>query len=96
VIKSFGDENTRRLFDGQCPRRFQSIRKITERKLAMLDAATSIGFLRSPPGNRLEQLSGDRMGQWSIRLKRKWRFCFRFESGNAYDVEIVDYHQVKQ
>jgi len=62
------------------------------RKLAMLNRAGRIEDLRVPPGNRLEALQGDRAGQWSVRINDQWRLCFRFESGNAYDVEIVDYH----
>ena len=58
----------------------------------MLDDAYAIEDLRSPPGNRLETLHGDRKGQWSIRINDQWRLCFRFEEGNAFDVEIVDYH----
>jgi len=58
----------------------------------MLDSANTIEDLRSPPGNRLEKLSGDRAGHWSIRINSQWRVCFRFDSGHAYDVEIVDYH----
>lgn len=63
-----------------------------ERKLQMLDAATDIVDLRSPPGNRLEKLAGDRAGQWSIRINQQWRLCFSFEGGHVFDVEIVDYH----
>lgn len=62
------------------------------RKLRMLDAATSIDDLRVPPGNRLERLRGDRAGQYSIRVNRQWRICFRWDTGDAHDVEIVDYH----
>jgi proteic killer suppression protein len=62
------------------------------RKLAMLNRAGRIEDLRVPPGNRLEALRGHRAGQWSVRINDQWRLCFRFESGNAYDVEIVDYH----
>jgi len=58
----------------------------------MLDAATVLDDLRVPPGNRLERLKGDREGQYSIRVNRQWRVCFRWRSGDAYDVEIVDYH----
>ena len=58
----------------------------------MIDSATTLDFLRSPPGNRLEALKGDRSGQYSIRINSQWRICFRFEDGDAYDVEIVDYH----
>lgn len=62
------------------------------RKLLLLDAAHTIADLRSPPGNRLEKLTGDRYGQWSVRINNQWRMCFRFENGCAYDVEIIDYH----
>ncbi len=65
---------------------------MAERKLQMLDAARIIEDLRSPPGDRLEALKGDRRGQWSIRVNDRWRVCFRFEGGEALDVEIVDYH----
>lgn len=58
----------------------------------MLDAAETLADLRVPPGNRLEKLSGDRAGQWSIRISDQWRICFRWSEGDAYDVEIVDYH----
>ena len=92
MIKSFRDRDTQRLFDGGSPRRFGAIQKQAERKLAMIDAATTIEFLRSLPGNRLEQLKGDRVGRWSIRINQQWRICFRFEDGHAFGVEIVDYH----
>ena len=68
------------------------MQKAALRKLRMLDAATSIDDLRVPPGNRLERLRGDRAGQYSIRVNRQWRICFRWETGDAHDVEIVDYH----
>jgi len=58
----------------------------------MVDDAYTIEDLWSPPGNRLEAMRGDRKGQWSIRINDQWRLCFRFEDGNAFDVEIVDYH----
>lgn len=58
----------------------------------MLDAAASLEFLSVPPGSRLEKLSGDRAGQWSIRVNDQWRVCFRWEDGDAWDVEMVDYH----
>ncbi|UTH72234.1 type II toxin-antitoxin system RelE/ParE family toxin [Chromobacterium sp. IIBBL 290-4] len=58
----------------------------------MIASACTVGFLRSPPGNRLEALKGDREGQFSIRINDQWRICFRFEDGDAFDVEIVDYH----
>lgn len=73
-------------------RRFAHIEQAAKRKLRLLDAAVDLDFLRVPPGNRLEALSGDRRGSYSIRINDQWRLCFRFENGNAYDAEIVDYH----
>lgn len=75
-----------------CPGCFSAIYRQAERKLLMLDKAIELKDLKSPPGNRLEALSGDRKGQWSIRINDQWRICFRFNDQNAYDVEIVDYH----
>lgn len=66
--------------------------KIARRKLGFLEDATTINDLRLPPGNRLEALKGDRLGQHSIRINDQWRVCFRWDDGNAYDVEITDYH----
>ena len=66
--------------------------KVAGRKLAILDAAESLGDLRVPPGNRLEKLSGERAGQHSIRINDQWRICFRWREANAYEVEITDYH----
>jgi len=92
MIRSFSCKDTRFLFEGGNPRRFRSIKAQAERKLQMIDSATDIIDLRSPPGNRLEKLSGDRSNQWSIRINQQWRICFSFADGHATDVEIVDYH----
>lgn len=92
MIRSFGNRDTEALFAGQCPRRWLGIRAQAERKLAMIHAARTLAFLRSPPGNRLEALRGDRKGQHSIRINDRWRVCFRWSEGDALDVEIVDYH----
>jgi toxin HigB-1 len=93
VIKSFGDRDAERLFDRRPVRRFGAeVQKVALRKLRMLDAAEGLGDLRVPPGNRLERLDGDRAGQHSIRINDRWRICFRWRGGDAYDVEIVDYH----
>lgn len=62
------------------------------RKLTLLNGAATLAFLRVPPANRLEKLSGDREGEWSIRINDQWRICFTWQDGDAYDVEIVDYH----
>jgi len=80
------------LFEGGNPRPFRAFRAQAERKLTLLNAASTLDFLRSPPGNRLEALSGDRKGHWSIRINQQWRLCFRWKDGDAYDVRIVDYH----
>jgi len=93
VIKSFRDRDTERLFQRRPVRKLGSdIQKVALRKLRMLDAATVLDDLRLPPGNRLEKLKGDRAGQHSSRINQQWRICFRWRSGDAYDVEIVDYH----
>lgn len=92
MIRSFASQETERLYRRQKVRRFAAFERIAFRKLRMVDAAAIIGDLRSPPGNRLEKLKGDRERQWSIRINDQWRICFRFEAGDAFDVEIVDYH----
>ena len=80
------------MFNGHRIGRFVNIQSAAMRKLAMLNVAGGIEDLRIPPGNRLEALKGKRQGQWSIRINDQWSICFRFEAGNAFDVEIVDYH----
>jgi proteic killer suppression protein len=70
----------------------QDVQGIAQRKLKQLNGAATLEFLRVPPGNRLEKLSGDRNGQWSIRINDQWRICFCWTDGNAHDVEITDYH----
>jgi len=70
----------------------QNIQQLARRKLVILDSATDLDTLRVPPGNRLEALKGDRKGQHSIRINDQWRICFKWRSGDAYDVEIADYH----
>ena len=93
VIKSFRDRDTERLFHRERVRRLGAdVQRIALRKLRMLDAAESLDDLRIPPANRLEKLKGDRAGQHSIRINQQWRLCFGWRAGDAYDVEIVDYH----
>ncbi len=92
MIESFRCDDTRALYEGRSPRRFRSIQAVAERKLAQLDAAQTLAFLRSPPGNRLEALNGDRYGQYSIRVNEQFRVCFTWSDGGPADVEIVDYH----
>lgn len=92
VIRSFRCRDTERLAAGYRVRRFVAIERVAQRKLAQLHAAATLDFLRVPPGNRLEALKGDRAGSYSIRINDQWRLCFRFDRGDAYDAEIVDYH----
>jgi len=92
MIKTFPRKHTQALFEGKCPKRLKAFAAVAERKLQMVDDAYTIEDLWSPPGNRLEAMRGDRKGQWSIRINDQWRLCFRFEDGNAFDVEIIDYH----
>jgi len=93
VIRSFRDRDAERLFQRQSVRKWPpALQTVALRKLRMLDAAERLDDLRVPPGNRLERLRGDRAQQHSIRINDQWRICFRWRSGDAYDVEIVDYH----
>ena len=92
MIRSFRCKDTARLAAGYRVRRFAAIEGVARRKLAQLDAAATLNFLRVPPGNRLKALKGERAGSYSIRINEQWRLCFRYESGDAYDAEIVDYH----
>ncbi|MBK9243219.1 MAG: type II toxin-antitoxin system RelE/ParE family toxin [Acidobacteria bacterium] len=92
MIKGFGSADTKALFETGKSKRFGSIVTVATRKLTVLDAATTLEFLRSPPGNRLEALKGDRKGQDSIRINDQWRICFRWTTAGPEDVEIADYH----
>jgi proteic killer suppression protein len=93
MIKSFADRNSLRLFRRELVRRFPgSLHRLMLRKLVVLDAAATLDDLRVPPGNRLERLRGKRLGQYSIRVNDQWRVCFKWKDGDAFDVEIVDYH----
>lgn len=92
MIRSFRCADTQSLFEtGKC-KRFSGILNVATRKLAQLDAAHTLEFLRSPPGNRLEALRGSRAGQYSIRVNDQFRLCFRWTAAGPEDVEIVDYH----
>ncbi len=93
MIESFANTETERLFaSGKSRRLPPDILRRAVMRLTQLDAATVAEDMRQPPSNRLEALGGKRAGQWSVRINDQWRVCFRFESGNAFDVEIVDYH----
>ena len=93
MIRTFRDRDTERLFRREQPRRLPaSLLRSALRKLVVLHSAADLSDLRVPPGNRLEKLVGDRAGQYSIRINDQWRICFAWREGDAYDVEITDYH----
>jgi proteic killer suppression protein len=93
MIRSFADKETRKLFEGTKSKAVPpDVRERAESKLAVLDAAKNLEDLRAPQSNRLHKLSGNRAGQWSISINMQYRICFSFEDGDAYDVEITDYH----
>ena len=93
MLKTFRDKETEKIFNRLVSRKLpQNIQHLARRKLIILDAVTELSALRVPPGNRLEALKGDRKGQHSIRINDQWRIYFRWKAGDAYDVEIADYH----
>lgn len=92
MIKSFRSKDTEELFNDIAVPKFRAIERSARRRLLYLHRARVLHDLKVPPGNRLEALKGDRRGQYSIRINDQWRICFRWEEGNAYDVEITDYH----
>lgn len=92
MIKTFRCKETERLSHRERQKRFSGIELVARRKLRQLDSATELRDLASPPGNRLEALRGDRVGEHSIRINDQWRICFVWRNGDAFDVEIVDYH----
>jgi len=93
VIRSFAGKETENVWHRIRVRRWSDgVQRVAYRKLLILDAAETLEDLRVPPGNRLEKLSGDRRGQYSIRINDQWRICFDWRNGDAYEVEITDYH----
>jgi addiction module HigA family antidote len=93
MIESFKSKETEKIFARQFSKKLPTdIQQTAFRKLRMLNRSSTIDDLRVPPANRLEALSGNRKGQYSIRINQQWRICFKWQDGNAYDVEIVDYH----
>jgi antitoxin HigA-1 len=93
MIKTFADKRTKDLYETGKAKRFPAdVATRAARKLEYVDLAVTLDDLRTPPGNRLHALGGDRKGQHSISINDQWRICFRFEDGDAYDVEVCDYH----
>lgn len=92
MIKSFKDRNTRLLFEGKRVRQYQGFVDQAVRRMTVLNSAQSLDDLANLRSNRFESLAGDRNGQYSIRINRQWRLCFRWSDDGPYDVEIVDYH----
>ena len=92
MIRSFRCPDTQSLYETGKSKRFSGIAAVATRKLTQMDAAATLEFLRSPPGNHLEALKKDRLGQHSIRINDQWRLCFRWTVAGPEDVEIVDYH----
>ena len=93
MIKGFGDKKTAQIWEGKRPKGISAdLAKRARVKLSIIHFAASLEDLAVPPGNRLEALAGDRLGQYSIRINRQYRVCFRWENGDAFDVEMTDYH----
>jgi proteic killer suppression protein len=96
MIKSFGDKVTQDIYDGTVSRHSRKLspplRAKAQRLLDQINATPSFTFLRVPPGNRLEKLSGKLIGLWSLRINAQWRIVFRWDGDNAHDVRIIDYH----
>lgn len=92
MIRSFRDRRTEALFKDQDVPTFRSVERVARRKLLFLHQAQRLQDLKVPPGNRLEALKGNRKGQYSIRINEQWRICFEWKNGDAFEVEIVDYH----
>jgi len=92
MIFSYRDKDTQALAEGRRVARFRGVERQARRKLYLLHLARKVSDLSIPPGNRLEKLSGDRAGRWSIRINERWRVCFEWHEQGAHGVEIVDYH----
>jgi len=93
MIVGFGDKDSERFYNGERVPRFQGFAPQAARRLQVLDSATSLDDLRNLRSNRFEALRGNRKGQYSIAINMQWRICFKWRDGEAYDVEIVDYHK---
>lgn len=92
MIKDFKDKDAKALYEGRVTKKFRSFRQQAEKRLQILDMATKLSDLRGLPSNRFEALQGNRKGQYSVRINKQWRICFKWADDGPYDVEIVDYH----
>jgi len=93
VINNFNDKETEKIWNGELSKKLpMEIQRTARRKLILIHSAVDLKDLRVPPGNRLHELKGDRVSFYSIRINDQWRICFRWNDGNAHDVEIMDYH----
>jgi proteic killer suppression protein len=92
MIRSFADKDTEQVFHHRHSRRYATFERIAFRKLRQIHAASTVEELYQPPGNMLEKLRRNRAGQWSLRINDQYRICFRWSNGDAFEVEIVDYH----
>lgn len=92
MIRSFADDETEKVFHHRHSRRHAAFERVALRKLRQIHTVSAVEELLQPPGNRLERLRGDRRGQWSLRINDQYRICFRWRDGDAFEVEIVDYH----
>ena len=92
MIRSFADEDTEQVFHHRHSRLYAAIERVALRKLRQIHRVSTVEELYQPPGNRLEPLKGNREGQWSLRINGQYRICFEWRDGDAYEVEIVDYH----
>jgi proteic killer suppression protein len=92
MIRSFADKESELVFQHRHSRRYAAFERIAMRKLRQIHLVSTVEELYEPPGNMLEKLKGDREGQWSLRINRQYRICFRWSDGDAFEVEIVDYH----
>lgn len=92
MIKSYKDEKAKSIFSGFSVKQYKNFEEVARRKLRYLNNAKTLSDLRVPPGNRLEPLEGKRKGQHSIRINDQYRICFKWKDGDAYEIEITDYH----
>jgi proteic killer suppression protein len=92
MIRSFADADTEQVFNRRHRRRYAAFERVAFRKLRQIHRVSSLEELYAPPGNRLEPLKGNREEQWSLRINDQWRICFTWRNGDAYEVQIVDYH----